>query len=480
MPITWKNVEGRGAGDAALLMAGAAKSVQAAGKSFTSALDANKTRVEAISATEREANTDRFKDALAASTTVGQLEGNQANINALKQQFDGGNIDQDLLRDGYNDRLTELRTEETAANDYQMGIDKKAANPLAQKFKALVLADKDEEANQLLTDNAELFDNVGMTADLNLFRDNRDQTEITRASDAEQRLRDKADQASNDAFDGVLAKVPDFDSVYQLQNYLSENAKDLGINERTLATRQKEIPGAWQDYFQLSDADQAEVDGYSANADAEAAALEESAIHSYGLIEEQYPVALPEAWGREATNSKHAKELIVQSPEEGGKGYDLNPGGSDVDVQLLIDSELDKFFGDGKGFPKDIQNIRGQLAYRAAEMLPQEDHFFGKGDLTRDVYQEALRAAYSEYNVVLQNKKARSEALKARDADLERAQDIRSSSTQFLKNVQAIANLRKQGWSARSARAEVMLPEVQVSTKRKDVAPRNLTTIKAP
>ena len=148
MPITWKNVEGRGAGDAALLMAGAAKSVQAAGESFTSALDANKTRVEAISATEREANTDQFKDALAASTTIGQLESNQANINALRQQFDGGNIDQDLLRDGYNDRLKELRTEETDANAYQMSVDKKAANPIIQQFKAAVIANDDDLANQ--------------------------------------------------------------------------------------------------------------------------------------------------------------------------------------------------------------------------------------------------------------------------------------------------------------------------------------------
>lgn len=477
MPITWKNVEGRGAGDAALLMAGAAKSVKAAGESFTSALDANKERVEAISATEREANTDRFKDALAASTTVGQLESNEANINALRQQFDGGNIDQDLLRDGYGNRLTELRTEATAANDYQMGLDKKAAAPLAEKYKSLVLNNKDDEAAELFTANKGLFESAGLSADLTTFADNRNQTEITREAAAAQKIRDESDQASNDAFDGIIARTPEFDSVYKMQSYLSDNAADLGINGRILAQRQGEIPGAWQDYFQLSDADQASVDTYNANVDAEASTLEESAIRSYSIVEEQYPVALPEAWGKEAVDSSHAKDFIVKPQEDGGKGYDPNPGLSDTDVQLLVDSSLEDFFGDKDiKFPDDIQNYRGQLALRAAEMLPQEGFWFGKGDLTKEVYMEALRAAYGEYSVVLQNRARRDEALKAKDADLDKAQELRKSGEKFLKDTQAIANLRKKGMGPKAARTQVMGNSSSSSTA--SPVPFNTTPIK--
>ena len=438
MPITWKNVEGRGAGDAALLMAGAAKSVQAAGENFTSALDANKTRVEAISATEREANTDRFKDALAASTTVGQLEGNQANINALKQQFDGGNIDQDLLRDGYNDRLKELRTEETAANDYQMGIDKKAANPLAQQFKALVLKNKDEQANQLLTENSELFDRVGMTADLSKFLDDRDQTEITRKDQEQDRLLTEQTRVSNEGFDKMLTNMEQFNSEYDAVAWFNANQGEYNVSPTVFNSRMGEVRENFQANNALSARDTQLVEDYASLADATASQIEDNATTNRTRIYAANPTDSNQSW-TESVNSTNATDLLLE------KGYDTNGN-----PQGVIDKSLNAWFDrmeKADKLPEGFEAMRGNLAVRAVEMLDKGTYFFdlGNTNLDQETMEAALEQAYQEYSTFSGMKANRLEADTVYEAEIARALQERNSVGEYRTQLLNTAKLKLKG-----------------------------------
>ena len=436
MPITWKNVEGRGAGDAALLMAGAAKSVKAAGESFASALDANKTRVEAISATEREANTDQFKDALAASTTIGQLEGNQANINALRQQFDGGNIDQDLLRDGYNDRLKELRTEETAANDYQMGVDKKSANPLAQQFKALVLADKDEQANQLLTDNAELFDRVGMTADLSSFLDSRNQTELTRKDQEQDRLLAETTRVSNEGFDEMLTNMEQFNSEYDAVAWFNANQEKYGVSPTVFNSRMGEVRESFRANNELSARDTQLVEDYSALSDATASQIEDNATANKARIYAANPTDQNQSW-TESVNSTNATNLLLE------KGYD-----EDKNPQGVIDKSLNNWFAkmEKQGrLPEGFEAMRGNLAVRAVEMLDTGDKWWWDEDLDGETMEAALEQAYQEYDTFSYMKANRLEADTVYEAEIARALQERNSVGQYRTQLLNTAKLKLKG-----------------------------------
>lgn len=441
MPITWKNVEGRGASDAALLMAGAAKSVQAAGENFTSALDANKSRVEAISATEREANTDRFKDALAASTTVGQLESNEANINALRQQFDGGNIDQDLLREGYNDRLKELRTEETAANDYQMGVDKKAANPLAQQFKALVLADKDEQANQMLTDNADLFDRVGMTADLNTFLDNRNQTEITRKDKEKDRLLTETTRISNEGFDEMLTNMEQFNSEYDAIAWFNANQEKYNVSPTVFNSRLGEVRENFRANNELSARDTQLVEDYSALADATATQIEDNATANKARIYAANPTDNNQSWS-ESVNSTNAANLALE------KGYDKN-----ANPQGVIDKALTSWFDNMEGkLPEGFEAMRGNLAVRAIEMLDTGEGLgfldpfdWGDKDLDQETMEAALEQAYQEYTTFTFMEANRLEADTVYESEIARALQERNSVGEYRTSLLNTAKLKLKG-----------------------------------
>ena len=184
--IKWSNIESRGVGDVALLMSGARKSTIAAQEQLTGAFDElHANRGEKL-ANERAANTDYFNDRLAELTTVGDLEANESNINALRDQFDGRNIDQDLIRDGFQDRLTDLRTQDNAERDYNLGVAKAEAQPLADMYKRLVLSGTPEakkQADQILNDNGELFAEAGLSTSLLEFSDKRGQELITRFRD---------------------------------------------------------------------------------------------------------------------------------------------------------------------------------------------------------------------------------------------------------------------------------------------------------
>ena len=181
MPITWKNIAGSDLEGSALIGNSVNKSLQNLQGFLQDAESGYKDRVQAISTDERETNTDYFNDRLAELDTVSELEANKSNIDSLVQQFDGQNIDQDMIRGAYDERLTGLRTNENAEREYEMGVAKSAAAPYVDQYKALITAgDKEskKQASQLLIDQKDVFRAANVFSELANFAEAEDRETI--------------------------------------------------------------------------------------------------------------------------------------------------------------------------------------------------------------------------------------------------------------------------------------------------------------
>lgn len=139
-PITWRNVESRSDSGAAALLEGARQSINAGTDAFRKELTGLESTIDANYANDGKNNARTYLDKLASFRTVGDLEAGRGELDALAQSL-GPNIDPAVTRDGFDNRLGALRTDETAAYNYEQTNLDREVEPLLEEIKSLAVTD---------------------------------------------------------------------------------------------------------------------------------------------------------------------------------------------------------------------------------------------------------------------------------------------------------------------------------------------------
>lgn len=217
-PITWQNVQSRDNNGAAALLEGARRSINDGMSAFKGEIDNAEAIIGQNYATQGKNNTQSYLDALSQYRTVGDLEGGRGQLDTLAASL-GPNIDKNVLRTGFDERLGALRTD--AAQDYaykQTELDQQA-NPLLEQIRSLMVTDPG--AAQALTNENKAF--LAETGDFAaLTAENANQTEVLkRQSNAstdrltqlndQQIARDRAAESHNNS--RVLNQFDEMDRV---------------------------------------------------------------------------------------------------------------------------------------------------------------------------------------------------------------------------------------------------------------------------
>jgi len=123
--------------------------------------DANQVQIQ------KDNNTNAAKDILASYQTPEALEAARA-TGELEAQLKGlgDNIDPNVVRDGFDNRQGELRTQANDTFEYETNQAKQEAAPLEQAFYKALAEDKDGEAQMILDNNADLFGKAGIAGKL--------------------------------------------------------------------------------------------------------------------------------------------------------------------------------------------------------------------------------------------------------------------------------------------------------------------------
>lgn len=181
MPITWKNVENAGGFVAgARLTESASTSFNAGMRNFSDILAKGQKVSDDNRVNTIDNNDSAYKDILASYATPEALAAAKASGEVdQKLAALGPLINKDLAREGFGDRLREVRTDANAERTYNDGLAMATAKPLREQYLALKLSNRDAEAAAFLSANQGAFDAAGMTGDLQGQGNSQDRLEVS-------------------------------------------------------------------------------------------------------------------------------------------------------------------------------------------------------------------------------------------------------------------------------------------------------------
>lgn len=436
-PITWRNVQGRADTAAAQLLAGAGRSINTAVDQFGSALDAREEQLTTVAEQERDNNTDAFLNRLRTYDNVDDLQAARGDIDTFAQTL-GDNVDQDVLRTGFDERLASLRGAETSERSFEQDRARAEANPLAEQYRALKLADDDEGAAKLLEDNADLFSRAGLTSTLASFGDSRDRTELERIRADENQARADAEREEAKSFDQLLVEASKLPSEYDARRFIQENAKTYGVSESVLLKRSNEIAAAWDQTNQLSTSDKVELEGYARTVGNQADAIEQRAKATRDAIFAENVVDPNATWeaSTKVSDAAEAAKALNWDPTSYLGGKNLAP---------LMEEAAAEWLEETEGLTNDERTRIGAFAKRGIEMMGEPSEVFGKENLDKDDFKVAIGRAFKEYKQFDYRRLNRLAAERSYQNELNAALELRNSTREYRKYLKGNALKRLSG-----------------------------------
>lgn len=199
-PITWRNVQGRGASDAARLLDGASRSINTGLNAFGSAIEgAQQNRQDAYDR-QVESNTDAYLDELAGFGNANELERAQetGSLDRLRASF-GDAVDRDAVRGAADSRLQELYAQDDANLDREI-------KPLVDSIRAEMVSNPSGAA-ALIEENRDVLSRGGLYGSLLGDADNRSRDLKVREQDDARILREERGRTANENFDKLLSGI---------------------------------------------------------------------------------------------------------------------------------------------------------------------------------------------------------------------------------------------------------------------------------
>ena len=386
MPITWRNVESRGVGDAARLLEGSRDSLNAGVNQIGSVFDDRQALSEKRYDIGVENNTDAFLNELQKYRTSEELQAAQQSgaIDTLRAQF-GQQIDEDAVRNAPVDRLNTLRSDEQASAAYDAFQLDETVRPLRSQAEELIAGGNINGFDAFLTpENRELFSEAGILDDLVQSR-----TDRFRADKVYNRTERVASQReSSDALISSIASGATNED--QAMAQYDEWAFRKSIDGEVAEKGREQLRTQFNQINQLSTLDKEDYAIVETNANLERDSLIATAETAWAEIQRQNPVNETYAF---TDKDKVTFGDIVKASSEAG--WDQNPIGRNPPEQIqdVFDEKVEQYGIKGSS-EKDIAKI---VLMRAMEAIGNEAVWVAKGDLPEAALKDAFDREYAAY-----------------------------------------------------------------------------------
>lgn len=330
MPITWRNVEGRGDGHwiAGNLLKGASDSFTGALDSLRSIITDRQKLEEGNFNTQRKSNVNAYLGYLQNFGSAEDLQAAQARgdvQNFLKSL--GPNIDPEVARGAVDERLDILNRRANADYQRQQIERERTAKPIMEGLLAQLYSGDEAGFRQGMEENREVLGSAGYLDDLARDLDSRQQTLLDRRNNAEDRqhtreLRtlqmDRERETASDAkwdkqmssiiADAVAANPISSSAAFRQALAQADKA---GIPAHI---SQREIPrvdSEWQTYYELLPSQAEHLNQFSAQEEAKVAGLKQAVQLDLEQARKVYAVDPSSVYGKldTVTSSDAVKKL---------------------------------------------------------------------------------------------------------------------------------------------------------------------------
>ena len=419
MPITWRNVESRGVGDAARLLEGSRQSLNAGVNQIGGVFDDRQALSEKRYDVGVENNTDAFHNELNKYKTPEELQAAQQSgaIDALRSQF-GQQIDEDAVRNAFVDRLNTLRGDEQASAKYRKFQIDEQADPIRSRLDSLLAGGDIVGFDAELTpENRELFSRQGTLDDLIGARTSTIR-ETKNYNDAQLQQKMAEDGAAlsqeiiSTATSGAAARAE-----FELRAIQQNIVGDAYNNEL------EKIEGRWTELNSLDTDQERLLTQFTAD--------QQSAAQ--GLVDQENLV-LQETIRRNPVDERFSflNEArvtmgdVIATAEEAGWDKDYLLGGSlpddlnkihtdfvskmDADVKKtgLVDAD-----GNPRAMTENEKSVLPAILKLAVQEQGSEDHIFEKDNIDKESVRDSMDRLYNAYVNSLNNEAVIAEARKS-------------------------------------------------------------------
>jgi hypothetical protein len=422
MPITWRNVAGRGNADAARFLEGAGESINRGIDSVREILDTAVAKQARGRELLTESNNNTYRDALAKYTTEEGL--NQAVeegvFTELAGSFDPRRVDRDLLRTGVEERRKELRSALTANQEFEDTQLTRDLSPVIEGIRAANVSGDDETRNRLLSENEAELRRIGQFADLSgqAVREDRDELQRDRDEDAFQR-REKARKSSENvqtAISNIVRDVPDFETARRALREGIANGVWGEISEADARAAMDKLERDLQTEHGITSAQESAAQAAKAQAEIEAANMRRFAESTWKRAQTEIPISERFAF---TDASRRTLGDVVKTAQDAG--WDKNPGFGDLSerIGLVRDAVLRN---------AGLSNEESKDADALLEMAVMQQGVEDGGVVTDNLDMERLQRDFQEligkYKIDQQNRVQLENAREAYLKDMDAADQL--------------------------------------------------------
>lgn len=381
-PITWRNVQSNASQGAvaADLLQSADQSLNRGFDAFRGILDDREALAGENQATLVDNNTQAFRNELAKYRSPEELAQAQADgvFDNLRQQF-GRNVDQDLIRDGENERLNTLRERQNATNTFEDQKRDRSDRPIVESVEQLIAKKDWEGARGILAQEgtdprreAELLERINTGE---LAHQEFERKETTRKG--------------NKDWDGLMREaIENSPTAFDARQYIQQNA--VNIPDSIVFSRMGEIDANFETRHELTTGQSrlldAEAQQITADRDLEIERL------TIGMQAEEEEIARLEQHDLSNVSVKNAGEVVAHALD---LGFDPNVWGDDA--HEAIEDAITAFNKDLKNDPKYIGIKGAAIAFQAVSRMGQQDGIFVDTDLTKEALLARMKSVWAEH-----------------------------------------------------------------------------------
>jgi hypothetical protein len=388
MPITWRNIESRGVGDAARLLEGSRDSLNAGVSQIGSVFDDRQALSEKRYGVGVENNTDAFLNELQKYRTPEELQAAQQSgaIDSLRSQF-GQQIDEDAVRNAPVDRLNTLRGDEQDSAAYAAFQLDETVRPLRSQAEELIASGDTNGFDTFLTpENRELFSEAGILDDLVQSRTDRFRADrIYNRTEETESQRDSSDALISSIASGAT------DENRAMAQY-DEWAFRQGIDGEVAAKGREQLRTQFNQINELSTLDKEDYAIVETNANLERDSKITTAETAREQVQRDNP--LVERFSFTDSDKITTGDIVTLATENGWDEMEFGTPLSDV-IKSSLDEVIDRYEITGNQ-EKDIAKI---IMQRAVASLGREAHLlpWTKQELPTDALKDEFDREYAAY-----------------------------------------------------------------------------------